>query len=487
MAKFYPENLTYYNLTKSEELLIDALKNSLSDEYYIFYSLKWIDVNGESEVDLLIFHKDKGFLCIEVKGGVSLGVINNKYYLDLGNNETRFLKRSPHSQAEASMYYLLNQYKETYNKDFNGIYGFVAAFPFYNFDSSYFDHNANRDNTINMIDIVNIGKKIEDIFNFYYKKRLFNRMISLDDNNNFLNLLNKTISMTQIKGGHNLLLNKQIEELTRTQEMLINFLSKYEKAIIVGPAGTGKTYLAYKILKNNCGKNILFLTANNNLIKKAKELINCNSIIYGTHTNYINNKYDIIVVDEGQDLNIDSYYNLKQLSNSFYIFFDINQQSDSNVKTENIKDILNINYPEFTLIKNVRNTSNIAKLINKKFKINYYTNNIDGSKPEETSILNEKILLKHLLELIKHLVLTEQVPIEKITILYNELDKQIIYSIKQELKTIDFEIKNLINHVNDFKGLENDIIIYINNASSNYQDYLAYTRARVMLYILNIE
>ena len=118
MAKIFPEDLSYYSLTGSEELMIDALRKQLSDDYIVFYSIRWNDEGEDSECDLLIFHENFGFICLEVKGGKSIGAHMGQYYIELDDNERRYLKCSPHSQAEKSMRHFLRSFKETYNKKF---------------------------------------------------------------------------------------------------------------------------------------------------------------------------------------------------------------------------------------------------------------------------------------------------------------------------------------------------------------------------------
>ena len=52
--------------------MFDVLKG-LSEEYYVFHSFKIVSVDADvitaSETDFVIFHPNKGILCIEAKAG----------------------------------------------------------------------------------------------------------------------------------------------------------------------------------------------------------------------------------------------------------------------------------------------------------------------------------------------------------------------------------------------------------------------------------
>ena len=56
-----------------EPEMFDILRRNLSDDYYVFHSIQLSeDEDGyieESEIDFVILHKEKGFLCLEAKNG----------------------------------------------------------------------------------------------------------------------------------------------------------------------------------------------------------------------------------------------------------------------------------------------------------------------------------------------------------------------------------------------------------------------------------
>jgi hypothetical protein len=495
MANIYPEDFSFYTITGSEELLLDKMKQQLGEEYHIFYSIRWNDSDEDSECDFLIFHEKLGFICMEVKGGRRIGVQNGTYFIELDEGDRRFLKCSPHSQAEKSMRYFLRKYNETFNKAYDGIYGYAAAFPFYHFSPVSYDDNATLETTINVSDLNNLKKKILNIFMFYKKKSDNERKISVDDNISFLSIINKSISIDYIKGGHNLLLRKQIEELTRSQNVLLDFINSYEKVIITGGAGTGKSYLAYTKAKRSNDKKILFATCSESLIQKARSNIeqdiikeNYSGISYITfrQADDFNEKVDLLIIDEGQEINEEALEHLSKLTTKIYFFADYYQQRVVGVDMERVKKSLKIDHPSFQLSRNVRSTANIIEFLKLSFDDIplYYKNHIEGSRPEKISIDTVNSFKKYLSNLIRDLVFKSKVESDSIVVLIDQdITSSYFNLVNGILKELSLDEMIIVQALDSFKGHDSDVIVYINTTpESQYENYLAYTRARVLLY-----
>ena len=73
MAIMHPKKVWKFN-SKSEMILFNSLKEQLPDSYEVYYSVSWYDnLDGSrinSESDFIIVDQSKGYICIEVKGGV---------------------------------------------------------------------------------------------------------------------------------------------------------------------------------------------------------------------------------------------------------------------------------------------------------------------------------------------------------------------------------------------------------------------------------
>ena len=76
MAFIIPEIPIFIHEHNQENYVYEKL-SKLSDEYYIFHSLNYIDDQSfqdkkiyDGEIDFLIFHPQKGILILETKAGV---------------------------------------------------------------------------------------------------------------------------------------------------------------------------------------------------------------------------------------------------------------------------------------------------------------------------------------------------------------------------------------------------------------------------------
>lgn len=73
-ATMYPSELLDYDCDRKskEELLYRAFRDGLTSDYHVFHSMKmrWVDDTStlrEKEIDFLIYHREKGILCLEAK------------------------------------------------------------------------------------------------------------------------------------------------------------------------------------------------------------------------------------------------------------------------------------------------------------------------------------------------------------------------------------------------------------------------------------
>ena len=143
MATMHPIDLLNYDPTESERIFYEALKKELPPNFHVFYSVRWYETDennkrNNSECDFLIFDPGFGFLTIEIKGGIKIEVENGNWILTEKNKKGEFqnrqLRRSPFVQAEDSMRYFYEYFKEEFNQNFKGVFGFAVGFPMYQID-----------------------------------------------------------------------------------------------------------------------------------------------------------------------------------------------------------------------------------------------------------------------------------------------------------------------------------------------------------------
>lgn len=253
MAKMHPSNVLDFN-NATERRFYNELKNQLPDEYDVYYSVMWYDKeNGEkvnSEADFVVVHPIKGFLCIEVKGGANIIHENDKYKILDSNGNTIYEKNiSPYEQADKSLRYFMNLYMETYGERFDGIYGFMVAFPNFNIKNNveqlFFQ---TPDTTIDCNDMNNLKNTIDSAYTYWGGK--FNRISEItitDSRKRLCDMFKRIYAIEASKGALIEAKNKELEHINKVQDNIINLLGNYKNFAIKGAAGTGKSWIAYKM------------------------------------------------------------------------------------------------------------------------------------------------------------------------------------------------------------------------------------------------
>lgn len=536
MAIMHPAKIFGVNNTYSEAKFYKACKEQLSDKYHVFYSVRWYStVDGkreDSECDFLIFNPDYGFLCIEVKGGMGIRVEEGIWYL-IEHDGERKLKRSPYQQAEQSMRFFKNYYEDEVEAQFTGVYGCAVAYPNFIIHSSL-TISSPMEITLDMTAMNNLQKRITEIF-CYFRNKITgtSSFFSYDSQQKFVNIINKRIALSISAGA--LIEDKEREliEINKAQDMIIDLLSHYPRAFIIGGAGTGKTWIGIKKIIRcvQSGGKALYLCYNETLAETVNNIVsdpladcytidslaisllneraltapqknNCKE--YSNLIGDIQNisKYDLVIVDEGQDFTEDWAFLVNLIlkdNGSLYVFYDENQ----NIFNRNFGEKFLIDEPPFVLRCNIRNTANIYKHAQQNTNLGMDTvaNQIEGVEPDCRNFTRKMQAIAFMDSVINKLVNKEGVDAKKIVILSNRKKENSIlaetHTIGGQKIIVERVLSNSIAYrtVQEFKGLEADIIIYINHRYKNEPKtdnvrttlYTAQTRARFYLYILDFE
>lgn len=541
MAIMHPTNITKRKHVPSEEKFFNACRDQLSDKYHVFFSVRWYsEENGkriDSECDFLIFNPDYGFLCVECKGGKGIYVENEDndetWYLE-EYDEDRRLRCSPYKQAEESMRFFKRYYEDELETAYPGIYGNAVAFP--NFVvSSPITVESPLALTIDAEDMGNLQTRIIEIFRYFnVKKGGHASFMAPDAQKKFISLINKRVALSIAAGALIEDKERELSEINQTQDVVIDLLSHYPRAFIIGGAGTGKTWIGIKKIKRCIaeGKRPLYLCYNRTLAERVQTHISSfDADVYSIddlassllgdsakdapvsdgckeYSDMLEQlpalrQYDLVVVDEAQDFTEDWAYcaNLLVKDNgSLYVFYDESQ----NVFSRDFGDKFFIDGEPFVLRYNIRNTSNIYQYTLDRTSLGTDTlvNQIEGVEPDERKINRKQAVISFIDSVINKLVNREGVSPEKITILSNRgLDQSVLSDVYYVggYPLVSLENKNdksiAFSTVEAFKGLESDIVIFINHT---YRDepkteeiksiqYTALTRARFYLYVIDYE
>ena len=532
----HPSDIAKRKHVPSEEKFFNECKEQLSDKYHVFFSVRWYsEENGkriDSECDFLIFNPDYGFLCIECKGGKGIYVDNDDTWFLKDFDEERKLRCSPYKQAEESMRFFKRYYEDELETAYPGIYGNAVVFP--NFTvSTPITVESPLALTIDREDMGNLQVRIVEVFR-YFNVRSGGRVsfMAPDAQKKFISLINKRIALSIAAGSLIEDKERELAEINQTQDVVIDLLSHYPRAFIVGGAGTGKTWIGIKKIKRCIahGKKPLYLCYNSTLAARVKIIVNSEEAdiysvdelafsLLGDESYYapvVNGcreyadlfgqldtpkQYDLIVVDEAQDFTEDWAYCVNLLvkdNGSLYVFYDESQ----NVFSRDFGDKFFIDGKPFVLRYNIRNTSNIYQYTIDRTLLGTDTlaNQIEGVEPDVRKLTRKQAVISFVDSVINKLVNKEGVSPEKIVILSNlELDQSVLKDVNY---VGGYPLTNLrelspgailFAAVEDFKGLEADIVIFINhtfkndtnNADVRAIQYTALTRARFYLYVID--
>lgn len=398
MAHMIPGTPKDFHPSSLEGTMFSALE-TLPDDFYVLHSFKVISITDgavrESETDFVVFHPERGILCLEAKAGhVRYG--DGRWVYGSG---VEMKHGGPFEQARISMRNIMDLFDAKRLSKERRKCKFLHAVWFPSIKSSELSgvnlpSDADRSllmlhedlydprSSIERIFRYNVSGKRETTLNAGEVKCILNRVLCP----NFDLFVSSTLD---IDLGKNMI-RRMIDE----QVKLLDFLEDQPIAAINGAAGTGKTVVALEKAQRNAllGEKTLFLCYNRYLrdylataysnqfidfftLDALATKLGCADLsdLSAMHSRLIelyvegDFPYKHAVVDEGQDfgqsrveesgiLDMLSEVVLNQEGGSFYIFYD-KMQCVQSVKLPSCIEDADC---RITLRRNCRNTENIA-------------------------------------------------------------------------------------------------------------------------------
>jgi hypothetical protein len=406
MAIMIPATPHSYDRLSLEGLMFDAL-SELPDDYFVIHSFKIATVESgeyrENEGDFVIFHPQKGIICIEAKAG-RIKYENGTWYYGSG---LPMAHGGPFRQADNFKWRLIDYIRQKNRDTLISKCKFMHAvwFPSVSKDEI---NNVNLPSECVREQI--LTKEALTSPQYYIDKVFDIKLVSSGENV----VTNLTNTETQIMireilcpqfdivstPESDLDLKKIVfHHLLEEQTNVLNFLIEQRTAVINGAAGTGKTMIALEKARRDASKceDVLFLCFNNQLKKFLAACYPSEYIDYYTIGGFAcklcdtsepdyaslaevllemggdgSFPYDHVVIDEGQDFGIELIDDsgvmgiLKDvvmqdrgngIKSTFYVFYDNLQL----VQARKAPDYINNADCKLTLYRNCRNTINIAK------------------------------------------------------------------------------------------------------------------------------
>lgn len=528
-----------FNGSSGEKILYNKF-SQLSDEWYIFHSIKWSRIrynkmrNNEefqqSESDFVIFNPNRGILTLEVKSGGYV-LKNGRLHQVRGDNGKIVSDKSPMDQADSSKFAFRELISET--------------FP--NYDERYqvnsmvwltdvevtdvkggFPHNYHiGENTFLHSDIVDVEKALNQCFDYYrLSPELRNKAIVMKTINLIAPEFKAIPSMRSQFNDEDYF----IDRMTHQQSYLIDYLEEQKTAAIQGGAGTGKTILAVeKARRLGEHEKVVYLCFNSMLVeflklkyglelpnveftslyKLAAKALRQSNIDENAVNNFVNHledypnvwDFESVIIDEGQDFANEQIVAVKDFQfinneqGSFYVFYDRNQL----VQQRNELEWLDQMDCRLILSINCRNPHSVAITSVSPIGIKEVKTKLPfvGEKPEmhitndiedATSWISDKIREITDKEIEKH----------QITILSVKGDGNSIFSGMSKIGNYSIAStkqkgKILFTTARKFKGLESDVVILVDVDAETFKDeeqkrlfYVGASRAKHRLAIVSV-
>lgn len=538
MAVMIPDTPMNFAKASREGEMFYALKERLSDDYYVFHSFKIVTTENhqinESETDFVIFSPDRGIICLEAKSG-RVYVNNRRWYYASG---VLIDHDGPYNQASNEKWDLIDLFRKNGRSDIVSNCKFLHAvwFPSYSKEDLKgvaFPSEADINLTLTSEDLVDPQSDIVKIFNMKVGDKNVRTNLNAEQRKYILSQVlcpgfNVIPSMKSSIDIDNAVFNRLLDE----QANILHYMEQQKDAVINGVAGSGKTMIAVEKARMcaDDGDNVLVLCFNRFLrdfLEKNKpyenvdyytidgfvcHISNSNDADLSTYNKAVDQiikdytegvfKYKDIIIDEAQDFGQDRIMSSKiietlkdivrdeTIDGCFYVFYDKLQF----VQGKEIPGYINDADCRMTLYKNCRNTRNIATTSLRPFKDirkpKYGDMVVEGETAEYYYAADEETTLNRIGICIED---CNKKGITDVVILTcaGSMTESIISSLVRNDKIHIGTKYYLCTTCRKFKGLEADAVILIDlsfgilNSDDSNVFYVGTSRARNMLYIIS--
>ena len=542
MAKMYPSTPDP-DSPMSEKQVFEFLKAGLPKDWLVFHSRRLnIPTNRgliEKEIDFVILDPERGYIGLEVKGGKEIGRDRDGWYSIDHNNRKNRLNKDPGKQAQSAVH-TLGRFLEKLPgfRQHRYPYGWGVAFPAFS-AGNFSDPSLPRQLVIGKEDFSDCKSAFDRLFD---QNNIDKSPALTPLKNTFLQCLYPMVRLAATLADRIAEEEPQLVRLTEEQYDILDNLEEMPELVIKGGAGTGKTMLAMEKASRLVAdsKRVLFLCFNKPLADHLDKLADgfivrtfhqfCGEMsrAAGLPFNVPNgkeeaqrfwdetapgllesasnalpdDKYDAIIVDEGQDFHElwwIALLNYRGEDSVLYVFADPNQKIYDKAH-DDVSEVLGCQVAK--LKYNCRNTKKIATFCGEVIGVPQHVKvgAPDGVEVLTETCTDEDAMVDGVRRYVHRLVADEKVLPSKIVVLtagLGAVEHSRVWRAKRlancrlvKLGTSPGNNEIVMATTRRFKGLEADVVIVcdvdsLDASEKRNSEYVAYTRARHVLVILH--
>jgi superfamily I DNA/RNA helicase len=461
---------------------------------------------------------------------------SNGQWQEFKNGRYSPLSKDPLKQARDSMFAIIHRYKEVSKSDYPLRFRYALCFPDTTRKVGMTPEDLHEDSCWTASDLENLEEAL---------KKLFSRTDNRNPIEATKQLITKVLSPTfrlfsTLDDQFEKLHNQAEIILTEEQERILEETEEDHRKIFFGAAGTGKTFIAMKkaLLLAEEGKKVLLTCYNKHLVTVFNKFASHENVMRMNFHDYLyqtieNNgyelddpedwnefygetlpnmmydlyslkendeKFDAILVDEGQDFKENWYLCLDQMlkeNGHFYIFADRHQNLFGN-GLDSLKDF---QMSKHKLTINLRNTQRINEWCQPLIGTNKLRYRISGGQPVEYFAWKDYAEERRHLEHELNILISQGLSPLKVTILSTHRNEKSSLKHLNHIGSGEWPIVELgkssgygikFSTIRAFKGLESDVVFIIglkkdSPVSTPTDIYVGGTRARFLLKIFHHE
>lgn len=530
MATMIPEKPHQFDPASQEGVMFESFEK-LPDEYYVFHSFRITDVKDnvfhESETDFVIYHREKGVICLEAKAGHVR--YENGYWryasgLPMHNG-------GPFNQASANKWKLIKYIESGKMSGIISRCKFLHAVWFPSVSDAELrgmtlPSEGDKELVLTKEALADPKPFIDKIFSIALPNKIETSIHPQESQKLIREVFCPQFNVFPTASFDADLKKLVFHRLLKEQSGILNFLDEQQTAIINGAAGTGKTMIAVEKAQRHASVNekVLFLCYNVRLKNHLSETYPHENIDYYTVSGlacklcntptpsftklqakledmYFSESfpYKHVIVDEGQDFGMEDIEeaNILQtikdvvtdnngVNGTFYVFYDRLQLIQAKHMPKYIEDA----DCKLTLYRNCRNTENIAvtslrPVSERKPKL--FEGCVKGVPAKIHFCSNRDVAISQLDDTIDKL---KNDGFKDIVILTCKTEENSVLS--QKISNGLYRNKYCFTTCRKFKGLEADVVILVDvdgetfNSENILLYYVGTSRARIRLEIISM-